>query len=237
MVSLIRPASNFEPAVAVGVAHEPLEFVVSHYARVRGFAVRLHENLESWFRDICGGRCVAAVLGREFARGGLFSAASRTRAAGVAVPLLGIATDEEYATPSFLETSGLSDIVRWPLDPGELMVRMSALLRNRWGPLWTAFTVGRLTVDLVRREARVDGHVVELSRLESRAFFYLVESAPAVVSLGELQSQVNRAGGDGTSSQRLVSRLGNKLKPGCPYVVRTVRGEGCFVDLRGMKPV
>jgi len=88
--------------------------------------------------------------------------------------------------------AGANDYVTKPFGVQELMARIRALLRARALPDEGApvFDDGRLRVDLVRREVRVDGVPVVLSRKEYDLLALLVRHAGRVLTQPQLLREV-----------------------------------------------
>jgi two-component system KDP operon response regulator KdpE len=101
------------------------------------------------------------------------------------------ARDDETEKVAVLD-AGANDYVTKPFGVQELMARIRALLRARATPGDAApiFDDGRLRVDLVRREVRLDGHAIVLSRKEYDLLALLVAHAGRVLTQPQLLREV-----------------------------------------------
>lgn len=88
--------------------------------------------------------------------------------------------------------NGADDYVTKPFDAGELLARLRAALRRsvRKADQSEVLTLGRLTVDLARREAREAGALVHLTPLEFRLLEVLALNLGLVVTQEQVIRQV-----------------------------------------------
>jgi DNA-binding response OmpR family regulator len=120
---------------------------------------------------------------------------------------------------------GADDYVPKPFHVGELVARVQARLRAAARPGAPVLSCGRLTLDLLHRQADAGAGPVPLTSRESQLLWELMHRPGAVVSKEELLERVWGGATDSVSNvvdvyvRRLRSRLG-------PDVVTTVRGEG-----------
>jgi DNA-binding response OmpR family regulator len=89
---------------------------------------------------------------------------------------------------------------------------------------------GPITLDLDRYAVHVDGHAVDLTRVEFDLLEFLVRHSDRVISPAELLQRVlGRTGGDYGSLIRVhVAHLRRKLGA-ASVVIQTVRGRGLFL--------
>ncbi len=132
--------------------------------------------------------------------------------------------------------AGADDYVVKPYTASHLDARIRAVLR-RAAPAPTAssqITVGSLHIDPERRLAMLEGHALDLSRLEFDLLVHLARRSPDVVSRRELLAEVWRqphGGADKTIDVHL-SWLRRKLgeSAGAPRYLHTVRGVGLKLE-------
>ena len=150
-----------------------------------------------------------------------------------AVPIIMLtARDEEVDRVVGLEL-GADDYVTKPFSVRELMARVRAVLRRITSGEATAAAVhriGPLEVDTLSREARLEGALLPLTRLEFDLLETLARHAGQVLSREQLLDQVWGYDyyGDARAVDSAVKRLRAKLREsgGNPDIVSTVRGVG-----------
>ena len=123
---------------------------------------------------------------------------------------------------------GADDYVPKPFHVGELVARVQARLRAAARPGPPMLSCGRLTLDLLHRQADAGAGPVPLTSRESQLLWELMHWPGAVVSKDDLLDHVWGGATDSVSNVvdvyvgRLRSRLGAD-------VITTVRGEGYCV--------
>jgi DNA-binding response OmpR family regulator len=147
--------------------------------------------------------------------------------------IVATARDEESEIISLLN-AGADDYLVKPFSCEHLAARIAAVLRRTTSPdTAVAISLAGLRIDLARREARLDGTPLELSRREFDLLAYLAARPGVVVSRRDLLTEVWRQPyGDDQTIDVHISWLRRKLGETAarPRYLRTVRGVGVMLD-------
>lgn len=159
------------------------------------------------------------------------------RGAGNAVPVLVLTAlgDVDHRVEGL--RAGADDYLVKPFAYAELSARLDSLLRRRQssGAETTELRVGDLELNLLSREARRAGKVIELQPREFRLLEYLMRQAERVVTRTMLLEAVWDYHFDPQTNviDVHISRLRQKIDRGHPRpLLHTVRGAGYRLGLR-----
>src|SRR5260221_1589111 len=160
-----------------------------------------------------------------------FELLARLRRRGNTLPVIVITARDALTDRVRGLDLGADDYLVKPFELEELEARVRALIRRRATPVTPQLAFGRLTLDLVAREARVDGERVELTPREW-AIMELFVTQPGVALAKERMVQSLSSWDDAFSANAVevyVSRLRAKFEP-AGRRIRTVRGYGYMLE-------
>jgi len=180
------------------------------------------------------GGVAAAILDVFLPDGNGIELCRQWRRAGVAVPILVLTARGDIGARVEGLDAGADDYLVKPFAIAELRARLRALLRRGGHGLpERAFQHGPLRVDFARREARLAGTEVPLTRRELDVLERLCSARGHAVSRDDLLEDV---WGEATpqaaaSLEVIVARLRRKLEPGgAGTLIKTLRGFGYALD-------
>ncbi|HEY4159673.1 MAG TPA: response regulator transcription factor [Polyangiaceae bacterium] len=208
-----------EPAIAESVA----------YALGRdGFAVSVAPTVRE--AELCAADADLVVLDLMLPDGSGFALIDRWRKS-LGIPIIVLSSrDGEADRVAALET-GADDYVTKPFSPREVVARVRAVLRRSANDA-APESPGSLSiaVDATTRRAHVDGHALELTRVEFDLLACLLDGPGRVFTRAEL---IDRVWGNGFAiTDRTIDSHVKALRKkvaeagGDPGLIETVRGVG-----------
>ena len=157
------------------------------------------------------------VTGEEFL--------SRLRETGSTVPVIVLTAKDAISDRVANLDAGADDYVTNPFSFAELLARVRARLRSSDQTVSTTISHGRVTIDVLAREARIEGRSVELTSREFALLETLMHHPGQVLSQPQLIDQV--WGYDHYTRSNVVEvYIGYLRRKLAPDVVETVRGAG-----------
>ncbi|MDQ3553626.1 MAG: response regulator transcription factor [Chloroflexota bacterium] len=149
----------------------------------------------------------------------------RLRGAGKTMPVLILTAKDAIPDRVANLNAGADDYLVKPFSFSELVARIRARLRVTDQPTSTVLERNGVTLDLTRREVRVDGRQAELTARELALLETLMRHAGQVLSQNQLLDQVWGYDHDPGSNvvEVYVRYLRRKLRPD---LIETVRGAG-----------
>ena len=161
---------------------------------------------------------------------------TRLRDAGVLTPVLMISALSDADERVRGLRAGGDDYLTKPFHPDEMIARVEALLRRQNDPSRVlTLRLADVELDMIRREARRDGVVLELLPTEFRLLEYLVRHSGQVLTRTMIFEAVWGYHFDpGTNVIEVhIGRLRRKLElPNHADLIHTVRGVGYILEAR-----
>lgn len=159
----------------------------------------------------------------------------RIRDEGVKTPILILSAKHEVDDRVSGLKAGGDDYLVKPFAFSELAARLQSLIRRSRGTTDpTSYTVGDLSIDLLKHEARREGKRIDLQPREFALLHYLMRNANRVVSKTMIMENVWGYNFDPQTNvvESRVSRLRDKIDSGfAKPLIHTVRGVGYVVRL------
>ena len=154
----------------------------------------------------------------------------RLRASHIQVPILMLTARGAIEDRVAGLEMGADDYLTKPFAMQELLARVKAQLRRGKSPeTGTQLTVGDLTLDLLRHEARRNGHVIQLTAKEFALLEFLMRHPGQVLTRTQIMDHVWRYDMDALSNvvDIYIHYLRSKVDQGFSHpLITTVRGVG-----------
>lgn len=195
-----------------------------------GFRVETAQDGETAWRLASDEAFDAVVLDLGLPRLDGLSVLRRWRGEGNGVPVLVLSARGSWSEKVEGIEAGADDYLAKPFEPAELIARLRGLLRRASGRSGNIVQAGRLTLDLFRATATLDGAPVRLTPLEYRLLDMLAAAGGRPVPAGEIAERLHGADAlDANAVEALVARLRRKLGPD---VIETRRGFGYSLQVQ-----
>lgn len=129
--------------------------------------------------------------------------------------------------------AGADDYLIKPFAFQELLARVQALVRRRYGVKNNLITIGELEIDLAKREVKRAGKNLELPPREFALLEFLALRRGTVVSRSEIEEHLYDENTELISNvvDAAICSLRKKIdKPGEPSLIKTRRGIGYIIE-------
>ena len=166
------------------------------------------------------------VDGFEFAR--------TVRQVNKTIPILFMSAKDDLPSKQKGFQLGIDDYMVKPVELGELLLRVRALLRRANIEMERKITVGNLTLDTDGMSAEIDGEEIALTTREFNIIYKLLSYPKKTFSRAQLMDEFWGVESD-TSLRAVdvyVTKLRDKLSDCDGFEIRTVRGLGYKAVLR-----
>lgn len=198
------------------------------------FAVTAATDGDTGLSELCNNDYQLAILDVLLPKRDGFDVCTEARRQGVTTPILMLTARNAVTDRVTGLNSGADDYLPKPFAFQELLARVHALLRRPKNELRPrVISVGRLTIDVLRHQATLDGKTLQLTKTEYRLLLYLMENAGIVLSKDSILDRLWGAehGGNSNILEVYVKMLRRKLGDADQHeLIRTVRGVGYTID-------
>jgi two-component system, OmpR family, response regulator MprA len=239
---MASPVSSATPAARVLVVDddpELREFLLGELA-MEGYACEAAASGQSALQALRGQAWDLVLLDWGLPDFSGVEVCERLRATGVTTPVLMLTAHDEVVERVRALDAGADDYLTKPFSIAELLARVRAQLRrsSRGEGEITLYSLADLRVDLLRREVKRDGLLIELSQREFELLLFLIREPDRVHGRQTILDAVWGSPfiGDPNLLDVYVGYLRRKLeRPGLPQLIHNVRGVGFTLRLGAVK--
>jgi len=239
---MASPVSSATPAARVLVVDddpELREFLLGELA-MEGYACEAAASGQSALQALRGQSWDLVLLDWSLPDFSGVEVCERLRATGVTTPVLMLTAHDEVAERVRALDAGADDYLTKPFSIAELLARVRVQLRRSQLSKGeeSQFGLGDLSLDLMRREVKRDGLLIELSQREFELLLFLIREPERVHGRQTILDAVWGSPfiGDPNLLDVYVGYLRRKIeRPGLPQLIHTVRGVGFTLRLGAVK--
>ncbi|MHC5064306.1 MAG: response regulator transcription factor [Planctomycetota bacterium] len=198
-----------------------------------GFAVDVVGDGEEGLAYALHGKYDVIILDLRLPKMDGMTLLSRLRNEGNKVHVLILSAKDQTAERIEGLRLGADDYLTKPFDFDELVARLQALVRRKYGTKSPIQSLGPLAVDTSRRAVSCGDQEIELTKNEYAVLEYLVARRGRVVSKLELLDHLYAGAATGSENavEVFVHQLRKKLQGnGLDELIKTRRGHGYFVN-------
>jgi len=201
-----------------------------------GLTVEVHGFGDAGTRPVLAGGFAAAVLDVWLPDASGIDLCREWRRTSIRIPILMLTARTDVASRIAGLDAGADDYLGKPFALAELKARLRAVLRRAIRPEQDWVLRRRdVVVDFQRRQARVGGNEVPITRREIEVLARLASSRGRAVARDDLLEEIWGEATEETAAslEVIVSRLRRKLEPGGrEALIRTIRGHGYALAVR-----
>lgn len=211
-----------------------LRETVGRALRLSGYAVDVAADGEAGAALALAEPYDVAIVDRMLPQLDGIALVQRLRAHGCTVPVLMLTARTAVGDRVAGLNSGADDYLGKPFALEEVLARVQALVRRRYGQTAAEVAVGPVTLNTVAKTVSCRGRPIELKPREYALFEYLVLRQGAVVTRSEIEAHIYDDLADPMSNvvNSAISILRRRLaEAGAPPLVHTRRGLGYQVAL------
>ncbi len=160
-----------------------------------------------------------------------YEVATKVREWGNDVPIL-MLTAKSDIDDIVMGLENADDYLTKPFDFKELLARIKALIRRKYGNVSNVISVKNLVLNLGEKSVKVNNKEVELTAKEYEILEYLLQNKGKIVSRDKIRDHVWDYSYEGESNliDVLVKNIRRKISPEDPHsIIQTKRGLGYVI--------
>ncbi len=151
----------------------------------------------------------------------------KIRQEGITTPVLLFSSKDEVTDKVEALDKGADDYLQKPFSHIELLARIRALLRRESIQKQSIIRIGKIELDTAKREVRIDGKKIKLSKKEFDLLEFLSLNSNVVLTRYQIAEHLSRDFDSIASSNIVDAHIKNlRKKLGCKECIETIRGIG-----------